>query len=668
MIKRIILLVLVLLLAAIISYADPIMNSIPGQSVNEGQSLTINLTNTNPDNGSTAYSFASNPSITFGTVTKIDNARADLRFTPSFTNAGTYSITAIARDQDSNSTSTFTLTVNNVNRAPVISLPSSRTIAIGGTGELALTSSLASDPDTDTLSFSIASENSSAVDCAITNGNKLIFTGTGNFIGTSQCVVVASDGQLSANDSLNIIVQAASHLFGTTGNVQFDEQYPGSTVTKTVTIRNAGNSPLTNVVLMSNVPEIYRFNISIANIGTMDPNDVEQITLSAFIPNSTDSGIRTIGNLFVQSAETSTSLSLALDVKGRLEIEDLDVTVETEVDDNVIDGDTISQSAKPLDRLEFDLTIANNYPNDEDDIQIEDITVKVTIKDIDDGRDIKEETSRFDIDADSDDDVTIEMEVPRDVEEQSYDVVIEVEGRDELRIKQTDVWNVKLTVDKDSHDLKIYSSSIIPNKVKCGDLATLSVDVVNFGSKDENDARFTAQSIDLGLDIDEQDLEINEDPDDNDYRNSYRINVPKNLASGTYTVTMKSFYSGNIADDLVRQTLEVVCGIQASQETDDTEPEQAEPEDNEPTVSGESEQIPQDQVMNQTQGSQSLLPVRGSLRAENTTSGNRSTQSGISTLISITSGPSYLVILVLINIVVVIVLIIGAFHYFGKNK
>jgi len=69
---------------------------------------------------------------------------------PGFDQAGDYTLPAIVSDKTTESTTTILITVNNVNRAPVIDGDVSVSVTVGENAELSFS---ASDPDGDNLTF-----------------------------------------------------------------------------------------------------------------------------------------------------------------------------------------------------------------------------------------------------------------------------------------------------------------------------------------------------------------------------------------------------------------------------------------------------------------------------------------------------------------------------------
>ena len=71
------------------------------------------------------------------------------------------------------------------------------------------------------------------------------------------------------------------------------------------------------------------------------------------------------------------------------------------------------------------------------------------IRDMDDGDDLEEESNEFDLRPGRDKSVTLNFEVPLEVDEDTYDVDIHVEGEDENGTTHEVDWIVYLEVEKD---------------------------------------------------------------------------------------------------------------------------------------------------------------------------------------------------------------------------
>ena len=228
--------------------------------------------------------------------------------------------------------------------------------------------------------------------------------------------------------------------------------------------------------------------------------------------------------------------------KSMLEIYDLDVYVDDKKDSNLDDGETIGKEASPESNIKFDFVIKNLFDEDIDDIEIEDIVIYVTIREIDDGDDLEEETKEFDLDAEEKSSTkSVEFDLPTNVDEGSYDVKIIVEG-EEAKSPHTEhrvEWTLTLEVEKEKHDMKLKRAEFDKTTLSCDRETTFSVKLVNFGSSDEDEIILTIQNTALGINIKEEDIEIDEG---DDWSKSYTITVGDDVPPGTYKVVTKMYY------------------------------------------------------------------------------------------------------------------------------
>ncbi|MBI5097404.1 MAG: hypothetical protein HZB32_07225, partial [Nitrospirae bacterium] len=121
----------------------PILNPIGNQSMAEGATLNVGVSASDADGTIPTLSATGLP--TFCSFTDNLNGTGTLVCTPGFTDANTYTgLTVTATDGSLTDSETFSLTVSNVNRAPVLNPIGNQTIAEGGTLSVSVT---ASDPD-----------------------------------------------------------------------------------------------------------------------------------------------------------------------------------------------------------------------------------------------------------------------------------------------------------------------------------------------------------------------------------------------------------------------------------------------------------------------------------------------------------------------------------------
>jgi hypothetical protein len=130
----------------------PILDPVDDQSVDEKAIHTVHLTASDMDGG--RLTFWANDIPTFSRLIDNGDGTASLIFTPSFEDSGTYPVTVTVSDDGCPfdiASESFNITVNNINRAPVLYIPVHAYVKEGDPRQIAL---LASDEDGDTLSFS----------------------------------------------------------------------------------------------------------------------------------------------------------------------------------------------------------------------------------------------------------------------------------------------------------------------------------------------------------------------------------------------------------------------------------------------------------------------------------------------------------------------------------
>ncbi len=174
----------------------PILGVIGNKSVNEGETLQFTISAIDPDDDSMAYSASNLPSgASFDTNTQA------FSWTPNYTQSGTYtSVHFEVSDGSLTDSEDITISVNNTNRAPVLSSIGNKSINEGAT--LQFTTS-ATDPDNDSMTYSASNLPSGASFDSATH----VFSWTPNYAqaGTYSAVhFQVSDGDLT--DSENIII------------------------------------------------------------------------------------------------------------------------------------------------------------------------------------------------------------------------------------------------------------------------------------------------------------------------------------------------------------------------------------------------------------------------------------------------------------------------------
>jgi uncharacterized membrane protein len=223
----------------------------------------------------------------------------------------------------------------------------------------------------------------------------------------------------------------------------------GQTLSGSFNVKNTGTTPLSiNFTGLTLSKGSDKLSISsLANIANLVAGSTKTATFSVAIPAEKPLGLYT-GTITAKNGSLSDTIQISAEVKskfGGLEIEDLDIIittikfeagrrkVETAADNDVNDGEKLNfvdKKIKPGTEMRFNFNIENTF-SDSDGIDLENVFVRVTIEEIDDGEDLEEESEEFDLDTDSSTDVDVFLNIPLSVEEGVYDILIEVEGDDD---------------------------------------------------------------------------------------------------------------------------------------------------------------------------------------------------------------------------------------------
>ncbi len=238
------------------------------------------------------------------------------------------------------------------------------------------------------------------------------------------------------------------------------------------------------------------------------------------------------------------------DTVSMLNILSLDVEVDNKKDRSILNGATIAKEAKPGSNVEFIVEVENLFPDTGDKIEINDIVVEVTIEDIEeDGDDISEETNDFNVDAGRDKKVRLNLKVPTEVDEESYRARIDIRGIDDKGDLHIVNWVVDLVVEKDNHDIKIRRFDLRPSPLSCNRVLTINTDLINIGSKDEDDINLEIFSPELDILKTVTGIELEEGTEDNIFDEDYTFNIDENVLPGIYPVNINIKYDDDSEEE-----------------------------------------------------------------------------------------------------------------------
>ena len=169
--------------------------------------------------------------------------------------------------------------------------------------------------------------------------------------------------------------------------------------------------------------------------------------------------------------------------------------------------------------------------------------MKVTIEGIDEDDDLEEESNKFDLGVQDDKTVTLKFELPLNVDDDTFDVIIEAEGEDENGTVHQQHFEIELEVEKEKHDLRFLSFDLSPLIVSCIRIISLDYKIINVGQEDEENSILEIKNDDLNLDY-IQNFSVDSGTEDNTFFNSIKLKIENNVENEIYPI-IANVYSDN---------------------------------------------------------------------------------------------------------------------------
>lgn len=218
---------------------------------------------------------------------------------------------------------------------------------------------------------------------------------------------------------------------------------------------------------------------------------------------------------------------------------ELDISIS---DINVIEGFAEDDEEwYPLDQVEVEVDIENNGNED-----IENINIEWALYTQDGEKVLDGDAEDIDLDEGDDDTISFTIDVdPKDLDSGTEDYVLYVSATGEITDGtfegddscSSDSQSVKVLLDNDF--VVVDKEGLdIPTTMQCGVPTTISGDVWNIGSKDQDDVYILFYSSQLDLD---QRLEIGDIDSLDSESFSFELTLPKNVESKTYSIEIEVY-------------------------------------------------------------------------------------------------------------------------------
>lgn len=449
---------------------------------------------------------------------------------------------------------------------PVFDMVSDLTMDEGTSSDVLLS---AIDADGDALTYSIVSAPSWVTISGATLTLAPGFTVVGSSSATFTVDVEVSDGVGTDTESftatVNHIVPTSTLLVVSDVTLGSDRQVRSNPeaddevdqnvyTTGSFTVTNNGPDPLTGIEVTSAVliGSASDFDITITSdaLTSLDAGASATVSFSARVPedlDAVDADARKVAPLVarftVSGTLAGTTLSVTNDVtmeaENQLDIKKLKVCVNGDCE-TVDDGDKVD-GLKPGDSIEITFKLKNRFrDNDAEDLEMEDVEVFVVVEDSD--FDVEEDDMVGDINANDEEEVTLSFEIEDDADDGTVSMSAWVEAEDENGAKHGELFEIRLEVERERHEVSLRSVRLDPDTLSCnvgGDqTVVLTLELQNTGRDDEDDVTVEIENTELGITKVERNIEIDENDRD---RKTYTLRVPSDAESGVYALSVKVF-------------------------------------------------------------------------------------------------------------------------------
>ncbi len=178
----------------------PVVADPGAQTVREGQTLSMPVTATDPNSTALTLTAANLP---YGAIfTDNGSGRGSFAWAPTYDHAGQYTVTFFASNGTLAGWQTILITVEGINRAPVLDSIGNKTVLADQSLVFAL---VGRDPDSDLVTYSVKD----APDGAELIGQTFSWMPTDEQAGTHSAAFSVTDGALTASETITITVRGA---------------------------------------------------------------------------------------------------------------------------------------------------------------------------------------------------------------------------------------------------------------------------------------------------------------------------------------------------------------------------------------------------------------------------------------------------------------------------
>ncbi len=335
--------------------------------------------------------------------------------------------------------------------------------------------------------------------------------------------------------------------------------------TKTFTLENDATEEAIVTISVTGLPEDYGTVEKEVTVpaATADAVGTESVTFELDVPHQADPGEADIGTIVVTNAagtEEDTA-SLTQNTLTMIEITKLEFSYTDEKGkstDDDFDGDgtsfSFSDDVKPFTEIVIEIEIENLFDNDYDkegELDSVVVTIDASPNDIFPSG-FEEEYDLPDIEAGSEEQLTVSFIIDEDADPDDYTFEITVEADDGESITYELNKEIDFKLEQEKDDLRIIKADVISTAITACDASfALDFEMKNFGSKDQDFGGVVIYNKELGINENIDKIKVEEHGDDDTWSQLFTLNLD-NPAVKEYTLDVQTFVDQDeLSDDIL---------------------------------------------------------------------------------------------------------------------
>jgi hypothetical protein len=311
---------------------------------------------------------------------------------------------------------------------------------------------------------------------------------------------------------------------------------------------------------VDNLPTKY--NLVGLNPVTLAPGETRTVGFNVNVTHTLGAGQSSIGTIVAMEGETTLDQAgLIQNTKSMLELREIEVDYTSNEDkserDSFSNEDEIRYSldkkVRPGSEVEIKFELENLFDKDYDrDGDLENIELKIDADDNDIfDSDFEEDYDLDDMEPDKKQIFTVTFTIDEEAEAKEYILEITLKAEDGKNAEYEIYKELEIDVEREKNDIRVAKSEISPSIITtCDSSFTFDFEIKNFGTKDQKFAGFSIYNKELNINENAANLQLDEfDDRDNEYKNTFVFDLPKNLKAGNYPLDINTYYNRDDISD-----------------------------------------------------------------------------------------------------------------------